>query len=55
MKKTNKIATIHNGHSFIEREIYADEENNEYIKISNIFISISVVKEYYNYSVNIWF
>ena len=54
MKKTNKLATIHNGYSFIERVIYLDEENNEFVKICDTFISISILEEYYKYRVDIW-
>lgn len=55
MEKTNKIVTIHSGNSFIEREIYIDEEDYEYVKIYDIYVSISVLKEYYNYNVKNWF
>jgi len=55
MKKTNSIATIHNENSFIERQIYLDEENNKFVKICDTFISVSILKEYYHYSVRIWF
>ena len=55
MKKAKKIATIHNGQSFIEREIYLDEENIKYVKICGTFIAINILEEYYKYKVDIWF
>ena len=55
MKKTNRLVTIHNENSFIERRIYLDKENNEYVKIYDTYISISIIEEYYNYQVNVWF
>lgn len=54
MRKTKNIATIHNGNSFIERPIYTDKEDNKFVKISDVFISITILEEYYNYKVDIW-
>jgi hypothetical protein len=54
MRKTKNIATIHNGNTFIERQIYMDKENNKFVKISNVFVSITILEEYYKYKVDIW-
>lgn len=54
MRKTKNIATIHNGNSFIERQIYIDKENNKFVKICDVFVSVSVLEEYYKYKVDIW-
>ncbi len=52
MKKTNKMATLFNGHSHIDRRVYVDEYFNEFVKINGIFHDIVYCAQ--RFDVHIW-
>lgn len=53
MKKTNKMATIFNGHCHIERRVYADNCGVEFVKINGDFFALDWCKDKF-VSVFVW-
>lgn len=52
--KTNKMATIYNGHTYIERRVYKDENGISHVRINGDWTSLIWCKEHYK-RVDVWF
>ena len=55
MKKTQKMATIFDGHSHIERRVYEDECGWLYVKINGVFAKIADIRRVNQFDVDVWY
>lgn len=54
MKKTERKATIYDGHSHIERRVYVDEHGEWFVKINGFFASIADLRRINRFDVEVW-
>lgn len=52
--KTNKMCTIYDGHTHVERRVYA-KEGREYVRLNGYFFAVTELMTDFHYEVNIWY
>ena len=55
VKKTERMATIYDGHSHIERRVYEDKEGRRYVKINGFLCKITDLMIHNGFEVDIWY
>ena len=55
MTKTQRMATIFDGHSHIERRVYVDECGVYYVRINGFFAKVSDLRRVNHFDVDVWY
>lgn len=55
LHKTQRMATIYDGHSHIERRVYEDENGRRYVKINGYICKITDLIIHNRFEVDIWY
>ena len=55
MIKTQLRATIYDGHSHIERRVYRDVNDVEYVKINGFMAKIADLRRVNRFDVDVWY
>ena len=55
MKKTQRMATIYDGHSHIERRVYIDECGTYYVRINGFFAKVADLRRVNHFDVDVWY
>ena len=55
VKKTQRMATIFDGHSHIERRVYEDESGIRYVKINDCLCKITDLIIHNRFDVDVWY
>ena len=55
MVKTQHMATIYDGHSHIERRVYRDANDVEYVQINGFMAKIADLRRVNRFDVDVWY
>lgn len=55
MKKTKYMATIYDGHSHIERRVFVDDAETQYVRINGFFSKVSDLRRVNRFDVDVWY